>query len=246
MSEESFRLGSYPEANFGGFSDVDGGIKFYPRVNALLEPSSVVLDIGCGTGAYRHDDVIFRRNLRILRGKCRRVIGIDIDEAARENPFLDEFRPIREDRWPVEDGTIDLCVSDYVLEHVAQPELFFAECARVLKPGGSVCARTPNRFGYVAIVAQLIPNRWHPLILRKAGKTREVEDVFPTLYRCNTAGRIRRLMRRYGFEGCVLRHEDEPTYLLFWKTAYYLGAVVHRLTPPIFRGNLLVYCRKAA
>lgn len=38
----------YPEARFGGFSDIDGTMAFYLRVNALLGCDSVVLDFGCG------------------------------------------------------------------------------------------------------------------------------------------------------------------------------------------------------
>jgi len=41
----------YPEVKFGGFSDVDGTIAFFNRVNALLQPSFTVLDVGCGRGA---------------------------------------------------------------------------------------------------------------------------------------------------------------------------------------------------
>ena len=67
----------YPEARFGGFSDVDGTITFYTRVQAMLSPDSVVLDVGCGRGAGLQDDsVVYRRELRRLRGRCQRVIGI--------------------------------------------------------------------------------------------------------------------------------------------------------------------------
>jgi hypothetical protein len=40
----------YPESNFGGFSDVDGTVSFYLRVNSLLRPDSNILDFGCGRG----------------------------------------------------------------------------------------------------------------------------------------------------------------------------------------------------
>lgn len=42
----------YPEARFGGFTDIDGTIAFFNRVNSLIETSSVVLDVGCERGAY--------------------------------------------------------------------------------------------------------------------------------------------------------------------------------------------------
>ncbi len=82
----------YPETRFGGFTDVDSTIAFYTRVQTLVDPSSVVLDIGCGRGAWAEDPVRLRSQLRTFQGKCRQVIGIDVDPQARNNPFLDEFR----------------------------------------------------------------------------------------------------------------------------------------------------------
>lgn len=84
----------YPEAKFGGFTDIDGTVAFYNRINALLEPSFVVLDVGCGRGAFNEDLVPLRRDLRILKGKVAKVIGIDVDRDAADNPSLDDFRLI--------------------------------------------------------------------------------------------------------------------------------------------------------
>jgi hypothetical protein len=47
----------FPETRFGGFTYVDGTVNFFTRVNALLEPGSVVLDVGCGRGGYVADPV---------------------------------------------------------------------------------------------------------------------------------------------------------------------------------------------
>ncbi len=245
MAERNLRLAVYPEASFGGFSEVDGTMRFYTRVQSLLRPDSVVLDVGCGRGAYANDEIAFRRQLRIFRGKCARVIGIDVDPAGWQNPFLDEFRLIEGDRWPLSDQSVDLCVSDYVLEHVPDPERFFSE-SRVLKPGGIFCARTPNRYGYVAMAASCVPNSLHAWVLKKIGKKRGGEDTFPTVYRCNTARKLRRLMQQHGLEGWVRGIEDEPTYLVFSRGVYRVGAVVHRIIPPGLKGNLLVFGRKSA
>lgn len=135
----SFKERHYPETRFGGFTDVDGTIAFYTRVGSLIDESSVVLDVGSGRGAYAEDDVPARRNLRILNGKVRRVIGMDVDPAARTNPFQDEFRLLTDSRWPVDDASVDLCLCDSVLEHVAERGLFFQNCRRVLRPGGYLC-----------------------------------------------------------------------------------------------------------
>jgi len=128
----------YPESRFGGFTDIDGTIIFYTRVNSLLEPHYVVVDFGCGRGAHRDDPVVIRRELKILKGKVQKVIGLDIDPVAEENPYIDEFYLLKGDVWPLQDDSVDLCISDAVLEHLERPESFFAECARVLRRGVSV------------------------------------------------------------------------------------------------------------
>ncbi len=234
----------YPETAFGGFTDVDGTVAFYTRVNGLLQPSSTVLDIGCGRGAGADDPVPLRRNLRTFKGKCKRVIGIDVDDASRVNPFLDEFRLIEGRRWPVDDASVDLCVSDYVLEHIASPDEFFSECARVLRTGGVLCLRTPNALHYVALAARLIPNRLHSWITDRVQDGRKEMDVFPTLYKCNTASKIRTAIHRHGFDPCVYNHEAEPTYLSFSSTAYRLGVLYGRICPRMFRANVFGFGRK--
>jgi SAM-dependent methyltransferase len=136
----------YPETLFGGFTDIDGTVAFYNRVNSLLAPSFVVLEVGCGRGACNEDPVSLRKNLRILKGKVTKVIGIDVDQSAQENPFLDEFHLIQSNSWPVESNSIDLIVCDNVLEHIANPDQIFLEIRRVLRDGGYLCIRTPNRW----------------------------------------------------------------------------------------------------
>src|SRR5688572_32970377 len=137
----SYKEMFYPEARFGGFTDVDGTIAFFYRVNSLLEPSLTVLDVGCGRGAYTNDPIPFRRDLRILKGKVSKVIGIDVDQTAQENPFLDEFYLIQKDHWPVESDSVDLVVCDHVLEHIDNPDVFFSETRRTLKDTGFFCIR---------------------------------------------------------------------------------------------------------
>ena len=236
----------YPEVAFGGFSDADGKVAFFTRVHALLEQSFVVVDAGCGRGAHAGDPVVFRRRLGQLRGKCRRVIGIDVEEPSPGNPLIDEFRQIVDDRWPLDDESVDLCISLNVLEHVERPERFFSECARVLRLHGVLCLCTPNAFGYPALAARLIPNRWHAAVMSMLGGKTPSEDVFPTLYRCNTVGKIKSAMRRHGFAPCVYPWAGEPGYLRFSRISYFLGFLFHRYAPRVFMPALLAFGRKVA
>ena len=240
------QLRSYPEAAFGGFTRCDGTIPFLDRVHALLPARGRVLDVVCGRGQQSEDPCDHRRRLADLRGGERRVIGIDVDPAAAANPFLDEFRRIDDVlRWPVEDASVDLAISVSVLEHVPEPDAFFDEVARVLKPGGVLCLRTPNKRSYPAVAARLVPNRFHARVVGTAQRDRKAEDVFPTVYRCNTARALRRQCRRHGLDHAVYSIEGEPSYLQFSPLLYRLFAVLHPLTPPSLRTTLFLFARKA-
>jgi SAM-dependent methyltransferase len=234
----------YPETRFGGFTSVDGTVAFYSRVNALLRTSSVVLDVGCGRGEYAGDTVDFRRNLRILRGKCHQVIGLDVDVAGKSNPFLDEFRPLAGESWPVADTSVDLVICDQVVEHVQNPIAFFSECFRVLRGGGYLCVRTSNSNSYVGFVARMVPDRLHALVLGKAQKDRKAEDVFPTLYRCNTPSKLRHFLERWEFDCTVSTHESEPAYLWFSRFAYRLGVLHQRFAPRALKPCLFAFAQK--
>jgi SAM-dependent methyltransferase len=235
----------YPESRFGGFTDIDGTNAFFLRVNSLVTPDSIVIDFGCGRGAHLEDAVPLRRGLRVLKGKCRRVIGMDVDEAARDNPFLDEFRPLVAGRnWPAEDRLADLVVCDFVVEHLPEPAIFFQECRRVLRPGtGYVCIRTPNVMSYVGIISSLVPNKHHTAMLKKAQPGRRQEDVFPTVYKCNTVRKLRHMLTKFGFENAVYGYEAEPSYLSFGKPFYALGVLHQKFAPGFLKPTIFAFGR---
>jgi SAM-dependent methyltransferase len=234
----------YPESKFGGFTDVDGTVNFYTRVNALINQNNTILEVGCGRGAYSEDKVELRRNLRIFKGKVNKVIGIDVDINASRNPYLDEFRLIENDSWPIETGTIDLVISDFVLEHIGNPNVYFSELTRVVKKGGYVCIRTPNAWGYVAIASRIIPNRFHARAVEIAQKERKEEDVFPAFYRCNSVRLIKRMMKSNGFECAVYEYEAEPSYLSFSKIAFILGVLHQKYAPSILKPAIFAFGKK--
>jgi SAM-dependent methyltransferase len=239
-----FKRKFFPELDFGGYDRTDIGIAFYTRINSLLKPEHTVLDIGCGRGALQDDKVDFRRWMRSFKGRCARVIGIDVNPAASVNPYLDEFHLIENGRWEVADSSIDLAYSDYVLEHVPEPSKYFAEAARVMKPGGVLCIRTPNKWHYVSVIASLVPDKKHDAILSKAQESRKEEDTFPKFYRCNTRGAIRRELERAGFDVCIYALEQAPAYLEFSKFAYLMGVLYAKVAPDFMKVNFLVFARK--
>ncbi len=109
-----------------------------PQALAGLEPGQVVLDLGSGAG---FDALLAARKV----GPTGRVIGVDMTDAmlakARENAeraglaFV-EFRKGEIEALPVEDSSIDVALSNCVLNLVGDKDQAFVEIHRVLKPGG--------------------------------------------------------------------------------------------------------------
>jgi SAM-dependent methyltransferase len=240
------KLRHYPESRFGGFSDVDQMVIFYTRVRALLQPSFTVLEIGCGRGRHTNEQrPPVQRKLRSFDHDYERVIGIDVDPAARDNPLVDEFRLIEPGApWPVEDVSVDLAFSDHVLEHVEDPQTFFAECHRVIKPGGYLCMRTTNAMSYYGLAARLTPSRIHDRIIQRAYVQHRQPASLSTHYRCNTVGAIRRMLDRHGFEHCVYGYQSDPAHFGFSRALYTLGVLHQRYAPRRIRTSIFVFARR--
>ncbi len=109
-----------------------------PVAIASLKEGDVVLDLGSGAG--------FDAFLAAQRvGKTGRVIGVDMTpemlEKARTNAKKGgyenvEFRSGEIEKLPVEDSSIDVIISNCVINLSPDKESVFKESFRVLKPGG--------------------------------------------------------------------------------------------------------------
>ncbi len=238
----------YPETQAGGFSSIDGTIEFYSRVNSLLDPNMNVLDFGAGRGAWVHDDNIpYRRNLRMLKGKVRKVIGVDLDRAIKTNLSLDQTVLIQVDKpLPFADCSFDLIISDWVFEHVQNSQHTANELNRVLKPGGWICARTPHRFGYIGICEMLIPDRLQIRVLKKLQPGKKSIDAFPTVHRMNTMSKIRDLFPEPEFKNCTYFYEPEPTYFGNSELLCRIMMLISRFTPRQFRTRLFIFLKRSA
>ena len=109
-----------------------------PTAIASLKPGETVLDLGSGAGL---DCFLSARQV----GPNGHVIGVDMTdnmlELARRNQVkvgLDnvEFRRGEIEHMPVQDATIDVIISNCVINLSADKDAVFREAFRVLKPGG--------------------------------------------------------------------------------------------------------------
>lgn len=239
------RVPHAPESLAGGFSRNDGTVQFYTRVQALLPEKGVVLDYGAGRGAgLLLDTVPVRRSLRLLKGKDRFVVAVDVDPAVAANPGADARILIDDSQLPFADETVDLIVADMVFEHLSEPERILPELSRVLRPGGWICARTPNLHGYIAIGSRIVPNSLHVRVLGRIQPDREEVDVFPTVYRANTLRQLERFFPPESYRHCSFGHFPDPAYLSRYRIARSSFRLLNRLTPERFAAMLMIFIQK--
>jgi 2-polyprenyl-3-methyl-5-hydroxy-6-metoxy-1,4-benzoquinol methylase len=98
-----------------------------------------ILDVGCGYGTFI---------IGCARELGSNVAGVDpsnmaIASAKKEWPS-GRFEIGTAEALPFPDACFDTVVSIEVVEHLKQPDLFFKEAARVLRPDGHLIVQTPN------------------------------------------------------------------------------------------------------
>jgi SAM-dependent methyltransferase len=135
-------IGDAYEGTEGYVADADLGLGCgLPVEHAGLQPGRTVLDLGCGAGL---DAFVARNEV----GPTGRVIGVDMtaemiakarDNAAKLGLDNVEFRLGEIEHLPVRSGTVDVVISNCVLNLVPDKQRAFAEVHRVLRPGGHFC-----------------------------------------------------------------------------------------------------------
>ena len=165
-------------------------LKYKELVYETVQPGMRILHAGCG---WDKSNVT-----RPYKESCR-VVGIDLDPRVGSK-YHSEFHLGSISAMPFADESVDIILSEYVMEHVEEPAGAFQEMVRVLKPGGCLLLLTPNLYSYKTIVAWLTPHRFHFWIGRvRYGEGHEA-DMYPTVYKCNSRRSLVRTALASGFK----------------------------------------------
>jgi SAM-dependent methyltransferase len=110
-----------------------------PSTFAHLKEGDVVVDLGSGAGI----DVFIAANIVKDKGK---VIGVDITDAmlekARKNAEINDYQNVEfrkgdiEEKIPVDDNSVDVVISNCVINLTENKLNTFKEIHRILKPNG--------------------------------------------------------------------------------------------------------------
>jgi SAM-dependent methyltransferase len=126
-------LSRVPEASVGSFAGVAN-----PFSLGELAQAQTVLDLGCGAGT----DLLIAAQ---MVGPEGRAIGVDMTPAMLDRVQASaaamglanvETHESLIERLPVEDASVDLVISNGVIDLVPDKQAVFAEIDRVLRPGG--------------------------------------------------------------------------------------------------------------
>ncbi len=185
--------GELPNASFGCGN---------PVMLAGLMEGDVVLDIGSGAGL----DAILAARKVAPGGK---VIGLDMTPEMIEKANTNvraaglenvEFRAGDAEKMPVEDQSVDVIISNCVINLTPDKNRVFAECYRVLKPGGRVVISDMvveelpedirnNRAAWCSCIAGAMKEYDYLEAMYRAG-LRDIQTVAKTTYDAQDLRRI--------------------------------------------------------
>ena len=149
-----------------------------------------LLDIGCGNGF--DGDAPLQRSLADVGS---RYIGIEPDpQIELANVFTSTQRCCFEDAQ-IEDESIDIAFAVMVLEHIADPQLFWNKVYRVLRKGGCFWGLTVDARHWFVLASSLmeklgVKDMYLDKLHGKRGEERY--ENYPAFYRANSPAQIAR------------------------------------------------------
>ncbi|WP_127474975.1 arsenite methyltransferase [Sulfurivermis fontis] len=165
-----------------------------PQAIAALQPGETVLDLGSGAG---FDAFLAARAV----GEQGKVIGVDMTPEmiakaranAQKGGYANvEFRSGHIEQLPVDDSSVDVIISNCVINLSPEKARVFAEAFRVLKPGGRLAISD------IVASAELPPEARQDLALYTG-----------CMAGASTIDALEAMMRDAGFGAIAIRPKDE-------------------------------------
>jgi ubiquinone/menaquinone biosynthesis C-methylase UbiE len=203
---------------YPGFKDA--GQRYQEILHDLVDRQTFVLDLGCGRMSLAAEQI----------GRAGLSVGLD--------PSLPDLIHNRDvtyrvggsgEELPFASSSLDLIVSQWTVEHLAQPQVVFNEMARVLRPGGRVVVFTTNANNYIPLVSRIMPDQMQEVLIERLLR-RPSHETFPTYFRANTRRSLDRLARGSGLvlEECT--YVGNPFYFAFSPLLFRFALLFEKLT----------------
>jgi SAM-dependent methyltransferase len=189
-------------------------------IERYLSGSQILLDAGCGSG---------KETVINYKEKAKLAIGIDLSPEIENNNTLHKKIVGSVYEIPLDNNSVDIIVTQSLIEHLEKPERLFQEASRVLKPGGIFILMTPNLMGWRSFISKCTPFWFHVIMNKKLYGVNK-KDVFPTHYKANTISKLKKLLKNNDFTIIdQYFYEPSPKTLTFSLAATYLEIMYTRI-----------------
>lgn len=193
-----------------------------PQAIAALQQGEVVLDLGSGGG---FDCFLAARQV----GESGRVIGVDMTpemvSRARSNAVKGgfanvEFRLGEIEHLPVPDHTVDVIISNCVINLSPDKQQVFHEAFRVLKPGGRLA------------ISDIVTTAELPLAIKQ-----DMNALAGCISGASSVDELRAMLEASGFSGIMIEPKDDSrTFIKDWIPGvkiedYIVSAVIKAVKP---------------
>jgi len=199
-------------------------------VRRYTTPGARWLDVGCGRGGI----------VELLGRDVTLCAGLDPDHASlREHrTHYVHLAAGQMETLPYANCSFDLVTCSWVIEHLADPALTFAQVARVLSPGGHFIFLTPNALNYVTWLNRLTPSRLQRSLVQCLYQ-RDEGDTFPVYYRANTPAKLEQLLSGCGLQCADLHMVGDPTYIAFNRALFAVSQWIEKALPSSWRVHIV-------
>jgi SAM-dependent methyltransferase len=196
----------------------------------------------------------FDRALHLGSGRDKRDLGTELESEGEIISIDPDKSGLKENgvqksvlgdgqRLPFSDETFDLVFSEYVFEHLPDPQSALEEIDRVLKTESDFVVLVPNPNHYYARIADFTPFWFHKLWFKLQGVESIEKDRFPTQYEWGTLSDIQEPMFDWeivefqSFPGPTSYTNILPVHVLFILFARFMS------DRPKYHVNYLVHFR---
>jgi SAM-dependent methyltransferase len=215
-------LKNYPKSLQNLYHETETVHDYYDEELApLISKKTVLLDAGCGEKGIMNK----------YRGQNRLSVGIDLSlRSLKKNNSIDELLISSVEKMPFRDGSFDVVICQWVIEHLENPELVYQEFSRVLKRNGHLIVVTNSVYNGIMLVSAILPIKIRDKLKEKVFPREIKEDTFPTYYRCNSRKAFEKMLYALGFSKHFCGYSGDISIFLFSKFLFVLAIAYEKIT----------------